>query len=231
MRGGFIRNGDLVLGILLLGPVACCPQEPGGNPPSEVNAKWNRPLLFARQSKAGSAKEYMAVASGTRALFLKDRVTFQVPGSTFQMRFLGSNNNAQPQGEDQQAARVNYLVGGQQRDWLTDLPTYQTVAYHDIYPGIDVRFGFSGRRLKSEFVVAPGADPSRISFRYAGLGVPRIDERDAVFEMASGEFREEGPKVYQWKQGTNVRVPHASLFPPTASSVLNWGRSTMRFRS
>jgi hypothetical protein len=221
MRGGFIRNGCLVLGILILGPVACCPQELDGKLRCEAIAKWNSPLFFARGTKAGSATEYTAIASGTRALFLKDGVAFQIPGLAFQVQFLDSNNDVQPRGEDPQATRVNYLVGDQARDWLRDLPTYQTVVYGGIYPGIDLRFGFSGTRLKSEFVVAPGSDPTRIRFRYNGLGSPSIDERgDAVYEPAPGRFREEAPIVFQWKHGTRVPVP--ARFKLSADGVISF---------
>ena len=52
--------------------------------------------------------------------------------------------------------------------------------------------------LKSEFVVAPGADPYRIQIAYSGVENPRVDESGALLlTTAAGELREEAPEIYQ----------------------------------
>jgi hypothetical protein len=68
-------------------------------------------------------------------------------------------------------------------------------------------YGGSGVRLKSEFVVAPGADPSRIRFRYAGAGVPAI-QPDGTLSIAVHEQRlsEDPPYIYQQRNGAKLAV-------------------------
>ena len=34
--------------------------------------------------------------------------------------------------------KVNYFVGSDPREWRTNIPTYAEIAYHDLYPGIDL---------------------------------------------------------------------------------------------
>src|ERR1039458_6358065 len=49
--------------------------------------------------------------------------------------------------------------------WLLEQPLYGGVVYRSLYPGIDMVYGADGRNLKSEFVVAPRAEPSAIRVR------------------------------------------------------------------
>jgi hypothetical protein len=81
------------------------------------------------------------------------------------------------------------------------------VAYRALYPGIDMVSGGEGRDLKSEFVVAPGADPSRIRVRYAGAGGVRIEEDGALAIPVDGrELREQAPSIDQEQSGERVAV-------------------------
>ena len=79
-------------------------------------------------------------------------------------------------GLDLQEGKANYLIGNDPSNWQTDVPLFGRVVYRDLYPGIDMFYSSSTRRLKSEFVVAPGADPSRIQIAYKGVAGIRIDE-------------------------------------------------------
>src|SRR5260370_14152514 len=64
--------------------------------------------------------------------------------------------------------------------------------------------------LKSEFVVAPGADPSRIQVSYAGVATIRTDESGAlIFSTPEGELREEAPEIYQEANGRRFPVKGA----------------------
>src|ERR1022692_561612 len=204
-----VRLSCFALGVFIFGPTPSRASEMDGKQRQDAVAKWNTPLLFARSS--GSSDEsiqYVGAAPGIRASFQDNCIAFRIQGSAFQLQFLGSSKRAQPEGQDPQPTRVNYLVGDQPQDWSQDLPTYQKVVYHGLYPGIDAEFSFAGGHMKSEFVVAPGSDPARIRFQYVGLGSPHINQQgDATFELEQGGFREEAPEVYQWKQGTKVRVP------------------------
>jgi hypothetical protein len=81
------------------------------------------------------------------------------------------------------------------------------VAYRALYPGIDMVYGGEGRDLKSEFVVAPGADPSRIRVRYAGAGGVRIEEDGALAIPVDGrELHEQAPSICQERRGERVAV-------------------------
>ena len=65
----------------------------------------------------------------------------------------------------------------------------------------------SARNLKSEFIVAPGADPEQIRVRYSGAGELRIDPAgDLVMSINGREFREQSPYIYQLKNDDRETV-------------------------
>ncbi|MFN7918570.1 MAG: hypothetical protein U0Q16_00645 [Bryobacteraceae bacterium] len=51
-------------------------------------------------------------------------------------------------------------------------PQYGKVRYSGVYPGVDLVYRASGKRLEYDFVVAPGADASSIALGF--LAPPRF---------------------------------------------------------
>src|SRR5579862_4595376 len=107
------------------------------------------------------AIRYFIETPDLRAGFLADSAVFQLHDLNLQVRFEGANPGVTVEGEEQLAARANFLIGNRS-EWHTGLPLYQKILYRNLYPGIDMTYGAIGHRIKSEFLVAPGADPDRI---------------------------------------------------------------------
>jgi hypothetical protein len=93
-----------------------------------------------------------------------------------------------PIGVDQTDSRVQTYTPTR----VTTGAAYKTIEYRDIYPGITLRLSFAGRAIKADYVVAPGADPTVIRFRYEGSEA-RLDDADLVI----GELRQPSPIVLQ----------------------------------
>jgi hypothetical protein len=122
------------------------------------------------------------------------------------MQFEKANPSPLIEGIERLPGHANFLIGAP-RDWRPDVPLYGAVVYRALYPGIDMVYGGQGRDLKSEFVVAPGADPSRIRVRYDGAGSVRIEEDGALAIPVNGrELREQAPSIYQEQSGGRVAV-------------------------
>src|SRR5205085_5903044 len=97
-----------------------------------------------------------------------------------------------------QAGRVNYLRGADPAAWRTDVPVYAKVAYHGVYPGIDVLFHGANDALEYDLVVAPGADPSVIAFTTTGAEGTHVDDHgDLVMSVGGAEVRHRRPVAYQ----------------------------------
>ena len=86
----------------------------------------------------------------------------------FRMRLVGADPDAATSGSGELPGIVNYFVGNDPNEWRTDIPTYATVRYEDVHPGIDqVYYGNQGQ-IEYDFVVAPDADPAVIRIRLDG---------------------------------------------------------------
>ena len=92
------------------------------------------------------------------------------------LAFLGGRPGARPEGMGPLGARVNVLTGASAKQWQPGLPAYGGLRFRNVYPGIDARYEAHASRLKAEFVVAPGADPSAIRLAYGDAESVRIDD-------------------------------------------------------
>jgi hypothetical protein len=92
-----------------------------------------------------------------------------VPAATVRMQFVASAPSARLVGVDRRREVVNYLIGRDPAAWRRNVPTYDAVAARGLYPGIDLRYDSTRTgALKGTYVVAPGADPAVIAWRYRG---------------------------------------------------------------
>jgi hypothetical protein len=180
------------------------------------------PMFFVgNQGQAPPDVRFMVKASWLNAYFLRGEVRFALTDASVRVRFEGADSRLDPQGLGPLPGRANFLVGTEDR-WRVGLPMYSAVVYRGLYPGIDTVYGGNGRELKSEFVVAPGADPSQIRLRYSGAGAVRIDAQGRlVIPAGDRELCEEAPTVYQEKEGSRTAVEgRYSLTPDGAVSFV-----------
>ena len=166
------------------------------------------PLTFiANRGQVHSSVRFTAQSPGLSAYFTPAEVVLDVGSAVVRMRYLGASVAPEVEGLDLQEGKANYLIGSDPQKWKTNVPLFGRLVYKDLYPGIDMLYSSSTRRLKSEFVVAPGADPSRIRIAYTGAGVIRVDETGAlIFNTPDGELREAAPEIYQEIDGRRETV-------------------------
>lgn len=170
------------------------------------------PVVFI--PNAGQADESVHFAVETpdvRAAFTGDGLLLASRGAHLRMRFLGGVNASRPQGVMQLEARANFLRGSDPSAWRSGIPTFGQIEYPKFYPGIDISWGSAGPRLKSEFHVAPEANPLAIRWEYEGVSEVRVEPDGALF-LRSGqiELREFAPVAYVElpdgsRRETNVR--------------------------
>jgi hypothetical protein len=80
-----------------------------------------------------------------------------------------------------------------------------TLLYANTWPGIETEIAPYRGTLKSEYHVAPGADPNLVRLRYRSEGAPRIGlDGSLAIGVPGAEFVESPPYAYQEREG---RVP------------------------
>lgn len=159
------------------------------------------PILFVPNT--GQLAEPIRFVGGTpesRTAFLDDGVWIQSGTAHLRMRFAGGLAR-EIVGVSPLAARANFLVGNDPSHWRRDLQTFSGIEYRGLYPGIDARYLGTGRTLKSEFHVAPGADPALIRMDYGRDAEVQLAADGTLIVKTGGvEFREAAPEVYSGKR-------------------------------
>jgi len=169
------------------------------------------PVFIVNQGQAPPAVRFMVKGSGLTAFFSPEEARFRVGEATVRLQFMGASPSVEVTGLEPLPGRAHFLIGPEEA-WRLGVPLFGAILYRELYPGIDMVYGGSRRSLKSEFVVAPGADPARIQVRYLGAGELRIDESGALIISADAgkggkrELREEAPVLYQERDGQRVAV-------------------------
>ena len=163
------------------------------------------PLFFeANEGQADPQVKFLTRTSGY-TLFLTPSETVLAASkgksgkaSFVKMQLAGANPSPAMSGFDELPGKVNYLIGNNPAKWETRVPLYSQVRAEQVYPGVDLVFHGSEGQLEYDFVVSPGADPSRIAFRIRGARHTEIDAQgDLVLRAGASEFRMRRPVVYQ----------------------------------
>lgn len=123
------------------------------------------------------------------------------------LEFIGADPAVRPQGMDETGAVISYFKG-KPEEWQAGLPTYSRIVYKNLWPGIDLVYSGTVNKLKYEFVVQPGAEPSRIKLAYVGASEVALGDGGRLeVETPLGNFRDDEPVAFQEKSGERVEIP------------------------
>jgi hypothetical protein len=165
-----------------------------------LNQLGNLPLFFeANQGQTSPHARYLSRGAG-HVLWLSDSdaiLKFKTTGAvdSVSLRWVGAQR-VTPTAEDPQAGRSNYLVGDPSK-WKTGVPHFGRVRYRAIYPGIDLVFYGKQSRLEYDFIVAPGADTSKIRLQFDGAHRLSLDSGDLLIRTRGSDLRQLRPVAYQ----------------------------------
>ncbi|MFX0061854.1 MAG: SBBP repeat-containing protein, partial [Candidatus Hermodarchaeota archaeon] len=194
------------------------------------------PLPFSgfiqnRGQLADESLDYYYSTGSLSVGFAASEIKFRVSSSPisipicFSLTFPGAQHVA-PVGRHQQPHYVNYLYTDFQ---LANVPTYDEVWYHDLYPGIDLRYYMSADGLKYDFLVHPGADPTPITLQVSSSMVLTIEPQNISFQThhhASICFQDTHLRVFQG-DGTAI----AAHFVPKNTNHKRYGFHLASFDS
>ncbi|OPZ37498.1 MAG: Phosphocholine transferase AnkX [Synergistetes bacterium ADurb.BinA166] len=123
---------------------------------------------------------------------------------TLKLDFLGAGR-VRPEGEKPAETVISYFKGPES-EHRSGVPTYNSIVYSDLWPGIDLVYDGDASHLKYRFVVRPGADPERIRLAYRGAERLNVNG-DGGLEIvtAAGVLRDDAP--VSWQETEEGRVP------------------------
>ncbi len=162
------------------------------------------PLAFeANRGQVDPQVRFVARGSGHTTFLTDEGATIVVASAglptaaVIDLRFDGSRP-ATPRGGAPLAGIATYIRGDDDTARVVEAPTFERVAYENVYPGIDAVFYGTSRALEYDLVVAPGADPRRIALRFTGADTLALDARGDLLLHTRGHalsFRR--PVAYQ----------------------------------
>ena len=156
-------------------------------------------LLTPTETILAESKTQVSTRSNAFVRFQSPLVTTKASGGTvIRMQLVGANSAPAMAGLEELPGKVNYLIGNDPSKWQRQVPLYSQARTEQVYPGVDLLFHGDEKQLEYDFVVAPGADPSKLAFRISGAARMKIDAHgDLVLHGMDSDFVMHKPVVYQ----------------------------------
>ncbi len=129
--------------------------------------------------------------------------------SLLRMRLVGADGHAAGSAEGPLSGRANYLRGPDPAGWVTGVPYYRQVRYRSVYPGVDLLYYGRQGALEVDFVLAAGADASRVRLAFDGASSVRVRAGRLTLGVGSREVAWAAPVAYQTVAGARRRVASA----------------------
>ena len=188
---------------------AALSQSPGASSNSRAAVSASRiPLVFEPNEGQGmEGTDYLAHAGALQIGFSASRMKLHLSseGREFEIALAGSNVKAHPASSERGSGESNYLIGSQPAAWITHIPQYKRIDYHEVYPGIDLTFYGSGGKIEHDFIVQPGADYREIRMRYTGADrISLSSGGDLNVTVGDTEVLLRAPHIYQIKNGRRI---------------------------
>jgi photosystem II stability/assembly factor-like uncharacterized protein len=125
---------------------------------------------------------------------------------TLRMKLAGASDATRITGLNELPGKTNYFIGNDPKKWRTNVPSYSSVKFQNVYPGVDVLYYGNRRDLEYDFIVAPGASFKPIRLTFEGAQRIRLDASgDLLIDTSIGEIRQRKPVIYQ--QASGIKRP------------------------
>ena len=133
---------------------------------ASAHAAGSRLAFEANRGQADARVAYVARGSGGTVFLTDDGAAFSAGGGLLRIVPVGGRR-VRPEGVDSLRGTVSYFLGADPSRHVRAIPTWGSVAYRGVWPGIDVVFHGDETRVEVDYVVDPLVDPSAIA-----IGVP-----------------------------------------------------------
>ncbi len=117
-------------------------------------------------------------------------------------RFVGADPGVRIEAGDALPGKINLLLGQDSQRWQIGLPHYESIRYRELYPGIDWVLRIEDGQPQGHFVVAPGADVSRLRWRYEGWQGASLEFRARAWSLNGSGIRPLPAAIQQAPDGS-----------------------------
>lgn len=131
----------------------------------------------------------------------------ELEGAALAMRFPGASSSVSLEGRGPEDGPVHCLYGKDPARWRTGLTAYREVAYHELWPGVDLVFGGAAGQMACELDLRPGAGLDAVHLAFYGSRAAKVDPAGRL--QLRADFQSltiERPQCYAVSGGERVPV-------------------------
>ena len=98
---------------------------------------------------------------------------------------------------------TNYFLGNDKQKWQSNVPSYQTVIYKNVYPNVDWEISSENKSLKHSYIIHPNGQSEIITTLYKGIKNLYASKAKLTIETFNGNIEENELFIYQ-KDGSKI---------------------------
>jgi gliding motility-associated-like protein len=169
---------------------------------TENKGQWSSNVLFKSDIPIGNL---FVEKNSLTYLFIDKEATHKIQHGeklksvafqAIKVSLLGSNPNPIIIKDQRSDTYYNYFVGSSDK-WASNVYAYKKLTMKNIYPYTDMEIISMGERIKINFVLLPGANPSAIQLHYEGANKLFIKNNQLHITSNLGELVEDSPVSFQ----------------------------------
>jgi gliding motility-associated-like protein len=115
----------------------------------------------------------------------------------YRVHFLNANKEVQTKAYDPLKSYENYFIGRDKSKWATNVKTFQSVEYINLYEGINLKMYQKDGFLKWDFILEAQADPKNIVMEYEGVDKLSLQSGRLIIKTSVNKIVEMAPYAYQ----------------------------------
>jgi gliding motility-associated-like protein len=134
----------------------------------------------------------------------EEALTWKQVEEVHQLFFSGAESSVQIIAEEQ---TPTLYISGAENNTTLQAHSYRKLIYSNLYPGIDMAFQFPKDKpgFKYNFIVHPGADPTRIKLTYPPHELIRSGPNgDVIITSEYGDFTDHAPEATELTSGKSI---------------------------
>lgn len=125
----------------------------------------------------------------------------------YTLNFLNANPDVIVSSYSPTEGYYNYFRGKDKRRWASNVKSYKTISYKNIYNKTDIHVYSDYEQIKYDIIVNPGANPTDIKIQYKGLDSLFLKDGNLRIKTSVNEIIEAKPSVYQMDSDNKIEIP------------------------
>ena len=192
----------------------------------ENKNQWNKNILYTAELRG--ANIFLEKNTITYVLYDRDDLEKLHPlkgngivhAHSYKVELLNANPNPEVVSEGESESYYNYFIGNNPSNWASNVHSYSTIQYRNIYPKIDLKFYFQNGLMKYDFILNPGADINSIQMKYIGADEVKKTSGNIEVLTSVGKVIEVAP--ISWQLNTQAEKNYINSSYKFSNNILSF---------